>query len=223
MKTTPSPLRPLAIFQAILTAFMLLAPGFCLAAAAPVPAPTAAPKAAQTATVKPHVLAPTEEINISVEGEPELLKKVAIDEKGEVDLYLIGKIKVAGLTVEQANLAIQDRYKTRRFLRNPKVSMSLERQVIHTVTVLGQVKKTGKIIIPSDQDVTIVDVIILVDGFVPELARQSGVTVTRILEDGTQKRYEDIDVGSMLTGKKDRKDALIILPGDIINVPTRIF
>jgi translation initiation factor IF-1 len=49
------------------------------------------------------------------------------------------------------------------------------------------------------------------------------VKVTRILEDGTQKTWDGIDVGALLKGKKERKDALVILPGDIINVPMRAF
>lgn len=220
MKTTVPHLRLPAIFRAVLTALLLVAPGLCLAAAAPVPTP-AAP--APVAAIKPHVLAATEKINVSVEGEPEANRIVTIDEKGEVDLYLIRKIKLGGLSVELASRAIEKAYVDGLFLRRPKVSIAIEQQVIQTVMVLGQVKKSGNIVIPSDRVVDIVDVIGLADGF-NDLAKESGVKVTRILEDGlTQKTWDNIDVGAYQQGKKPRKEALVILPGDIINVPMRIF
>ena len=109
----------------------------------------------------------------------------------------------------------------RSFLRNPRVSITVESAVTRTVTVVGQVKKTGKIVIPPDQDVDILDVIINADGF-NDVARSNAVTVTRIMPDGTTKKWE-VDVDAFLKGKKDRKEALIILPDDIINVPMRVF
>ena len=140
-----------------------------------------------------------------------------------MDLYLIRKIKLGGLTAEQASRAIEKSYLDGLFLRRPKVSITIETQVIQTVMVLGQVKKSGNLILPSDRVVDIVDVIGLADGF-NDLAKESGVKVTRIMEDGvTQKTWDNIDVGAYMQGKKPRKDALVIQPGDIINVPMRMF
>jgi polysaccharide export outer membrane protein len=222
MKASAPRFHPLSPLRALLAAALFAIPAWCPGAAAPAGAPAGEAKAAAPAKTKPHVLAPTEQINVSIENEPDLQKLVAIDEKGEVDLNLIRKIKLAGLTVEQACRAIEKAYVDGLFLRRPKASITVERPLIHTVTVLGQVKKTGKLALPPEQEVDIVDVIILADGF-QDVARESAVKVTRILEDGTQKNWDDIDVGAMLKGKKDRKDALVILPGDIINVPMRIF
>jgi protein involved in polysaccharide export with SLBB domain len=221
MKTNDSSLSSGSFSRIVLAAALLALPatGFAGAAAA---APKDEAKGAKAGTVKAHVLAPTERINVSVEGEQDLQKLVALDDKGEADLGLIRKIKLGGLTVDQAARAIEKAYIDGLFLRRPKVSLTVESQVVQTVTVLGQVKQSGKIVIPSDQDVDIVDVIIAAQGF-NELARESAVKVTRILEDGTQKTWDNIDVGAFLNGKKERKDALVILPGDIINVPMRIF
>lgn len=220
MKNTAPHFRSSAIFLALLTALLLAAPGLCLAAAAPAPAPAAPPPAP---VIKPHVLAATEKINVMIEGEPEANRAVTLDEKGEVDLYLIRKIKLGGLTAEQASRAIEKSYLDGLFLRRPKVSITIETQVIQTVMVLGQVKKSGNLILPSDRVVDIVDVIGLADGF-NDLAKESGVKVTRIMEDGvTQKTWDNIDVGAYMQGKKARKDALVIQPGDIINVPMRMF
>lgn len=219
MKNSIPHLRPSAIFRALLTTLLLAAPGLCLAAAAPAPAPAATPPAP---LIKPHVLAATEKINVIVEGESDATRAVTLDEKGEVDLYLIRKIKLGGLSVEQASRAIEKAYMDGLFLRKPKVSITVETQVIQTVTVLGQVKKAGNLVIPSDRVVDIVDVIALADGF-NDLAKESGVKVIRVLEDGTTKTWSDIDVGAMQVGKKPRKDALVILPGDTISVPMRIF
>lgn len=221
MKTNVPHFRPGAVLRALLTALLFAAPGLCLAAAAPAAAPAPA-AAAPAPVIKPHLLAPTEKINVIVEGESDANRAVTLDEKGEVDLYLIRKIKLGGLTVEQASRAIEKAYVDGYFLRRPKVSITIEQQVIQTVTVLGQVKKSGNIVIPSDRVVDIVDVIVLAEGF-NDLAKESGVKVIRVLEDGTTKTWDNIDVGAYQQGKKPRKDALPILPGDTISVPMRIF
>lgn len=205
----------------VLLAGLLAAPLPGFAAAAPTaPAPAEAKSA--PSNLRAHILAPSERITVNVENEDKCRRSPVIDDRGQVDLYLIGKITVGGLTVDQAARAIEKAYIDGLYLRRPKVSIVIESQVIRTVTVLGQVKNQGKIVIPTDQDVNILDVILLAGGF-SEIANGSNVMVTRILPDGSKKIWDDIDVEAMYKGKKDIKDALVILPDDIINVKTRLF
>lgn len=198
----------------------LLASPVPVVAAAADPAPADAQAAASN--LRPHVLAATEKITVSIENEPDCQRTVIIDDKGQVDLYLIGKITVAGLTTDQAAKVIEKAYIDGLYLRRPKATLFIESQVIRTVTVLGAVKNAGRIVIPTDRDVNILDVILLAGGF-SEIANGKNVMVARILPDGTRKSFEDINVEAMSKGQKDLKDALIILPDDIINVKTRIF
>jgi polysaccharide export outer membrane protein len=90
------------------------------------------------------------------------------------------------------------------------------------VTVLGQVRKSGNIVLPSDRSVDVVDVILLADGFT-DVAKATAVKVSRVMPDGTRKTWDDIDVDAFLRGRANRKDALVIQPGDIVNVPMRMF
>ena len=88
--------------------------------------------------------------------------------------------------------------------------------------VMGQVKKTGTIQLPLDRSINVADLIALAGGFT-DSAKQSGVKVTRIMRNGPSKTWDNLDVGAMMEGRVDRKDALVIQPGDMVNVPMRIF
>ena len=89
------------------------------------------------------------------------------------------------------------------------------------VSVLGSVNKAGRVEIPAGQTMTVVDVIAKAGGF-SRLANQRAVQLTRNLPDGTAKAFT-IDVQVILNGTMPITDAPTILPGDIVNVPERIF
>jgi polysaccharide export outer membrane protein len=214
--------RTLSLLSTVLLAGLLWAPVPGRAPAARAPTPPAETKTAAPSTLRAHILAPSEKITVSIENVPECQLTVVIDEKGQVDLRFIGKTTVGGLTTDQAARVIEKAYIDGLYLRRPKASVFIESQVVRTVTVLGAVKNQGKIVIPTDQDVTVLDVILAAGGFT-EIANENNVMVTRIMPDATRKIWENIDVEAMYKSKKDLKDALIIQPDDIINVKTRLF
>jgi polysaccharide export outer membrane protein len=65
-------------------------------------------------------------------------KYLIIDKLGEISLPLLGKQKVGGLTVREANLMLEGRYA--QFLKDPIIQL---RVLSHRVTVLGEVNKAG--------------------------------------------------------------------------------
>jgi polysaccharide export outer membrane protein len=213
----------------VIAAALLPSPGRAQAPAAATTRPAAAPPAGSSragttaaSKLRAHILQPTEKINVTVAPDPDLTRLVTIDEKGNVDLRLIGQIKVADLTIEDAEKAIAKAYVDGRFLRRPQVSIALEYQVRQTVRMTGQFKTTGDIQLPADTVVNIVDVVMLAGGFT-DVARSSAVSVTRVMPDGTQRTWEGIDVEGFIRGRRELKDALEILPNDMINVGVRAF
>lgn len=76
-----------------------------------------------------------------------------VDNNGEIELPLAGRIKVGGLTTTQARNAIAK--KAEQYYKNPVVNV---RMANFTITVLGEVGKPGQIIVPSEK-ISVLDAI----------------------------------------------------------------
>ncbi len=69
-----------------------------------------------------------------------------VDQKGEIELPLAGRIKVGGMTTSQARDAIAR--KAEQFYKSPVVNV---RFANFTITVLGEVNRPGQITVPSEK------------------------------------------------------------------------
>lgn len=209
MPTTPRLLRP-----ALISAVCLLG--------LPCRAPAADHHAANGGKSKAFIykLTASDRLRVVVFGEPELSAISRIDANGNINLYLVGDVHVAGLTVNQAQTTIEEAYHNGRYLRNPKVTVSVEEYAPRTVTVDGQVKNPGTVSLPVESTLTVYQAIMRAGGFT-DVAKGSAVTVTRVMPDGT-KRVFKVDVSSLIKGKDHSKkddNTLQLQPGDIIYVP----
>ncbi len=195
-----------------------------LAGAAAEPPPAGEPSApSESPRNFIYKLTPSDRIRIVVYGEPDLSTISRIDANGNVNLYLVGDVHVAGVTVNEAQKLIETAYHDGRFLRSPKVTVSVEDYAPRTVTVDGQVKNPGPISLPTESTLTVYQAIIRAGGFT-DIAKGSAVTVTRVLPDGAKKVFT-VDVDALIKGRdrgKANDDTLLLEPGDIIYVPERL-
>jgi polysaccharide biosynthesis/export protein len=76
-----------------------------------------------------------------------------VDQSGEIELPLAGRIKVGGLTTSQARDAIAKR--ASQYYKNPVVNVRFSN---FTITVLGEVGKPGQITVPSEK-ISVLDAI----------------------------------------------------------------
>jgi len=212
----------------ILLAATAIAPGLAVPgarAAEPQPANagTAAPAKPDTQSNFIYKLTNADRLRVVVYGEPDLATVSRIDARGNINLYLVGDVHVAGLTVNEAQKVVENTYRDGRFLRSPQVTISVEDYAPRTVTVDGQVKAPGPIPLPTESTLTVYQAIIRAGGFT-DVAKGAAVTVTRILPDGTRKTFT-VDVDSLIKGKGkagEQDDTLLLEPGDIIYVPERL-
>lgn len=110
-----------------------------------------------------------------------------IDQAGEIDFPVIGKIKIAGLSSEEVRVLLRERLSD--YLKDPIINIRLQN---YTVTVLGEVNKPGTYPIAGER-VTILKAL----GFAGDLTikgKRENVMVIRDL-DGT-KVYTRIDLTS---------------------------
>jgi polysaccharide biosynthesis/export protein len=212
---------------AAVAAFGLGASGLPLVAAqtpaAPAETPVKAENKADTKSNFIYRLTNTDRLRLVVYGEPDLSTISRIDARGNVNLYLVGDVHVAGCTVNEAQKIVEAAYRDGRFLRTPQVTISVEDYAPRTVTVDGSVKSPGSVPLPTESTLTVYQAIIRAGGFT-DIAKGTAVTVTRILPDGTKKVFT-IDVDSLIKGKgrvREQDDTLLLEPGDIIYVPERL-
>jgi polysaccharide biosynthesis/export protein len=171
-----------------------------------------------------HKLQLADRVRVSVYQEPDLDTIARIDARGVVNLQLVGALSIGGMTISEAQAAIERAYRDGRFLRNPQVTVSVEEYAPRMVSVLGAVRQAGQYALPTESTFTVVEVITKAGG-ISDIGRGTAVSVTRVMPDGT-KRVFTVDVDNVIKGKRgDAKiedNTLLLQPGDIVYVPERL-
>jgi protein involved in polysaccharide export with SLBB domain len=151
---------------------------------------------------------------VRVYGEPDLSGTYRVGAEGTITFPLAGVIAVSGLDPQKLAHAIETKLKD-GILRNPQVTVMVKEQNSKKIHIIGQVSKPGTI--TYTPSMSVVEAITLSGGFTP-LAAKNDTTVTRY-ETGTKTiikaPVDDIGQG--------RAQNVYLRPGDIINVPERIF
>ena len=170
-----------------------------------------------------HTLALADRIRVAVYQEDDLTSMTRIDARGRINLPLIGEIAVGGMTVVEAQTAIENAYKDGRFLRNPQVTVNVEEYAPREVSIQGQIRNPGRYTLPIESTFTVVELVTKAGG-ITDIGKGTAVSVTRVLPDGSKKVFV-IDVDNVIKGRKDQKNddnTLLLLPGDIVYVPERL-
>ena len=164
-----------------------------------------------------YVLKVSDVIEIDVYQEGDLNKSVRIEGDGTVSLALVGKVKLAGMTVEEGKSLITDLY-NRDYLVDPQISLlvvSFSPKVLH---ILGSVGRPGVVEIPPDRDLTLTEALSKVGG-VTRMGNPRAIKIKRVDQNG---RTRQMDVNfSKIVQDSDVKD-LVLNEGDTIWVPERI-
>ncbi len=82
-------------------------------------------------------------IDLKVLDVPELSQSVRVDDVGNATFLLIGRVHLGGLTSEQSQDLIADRYTKADFLVNPKIAVFIREYATQGVSVYGEVFKPG--------------------------------------------------------------------------------
>lgn len=117
---------------------------------------TIVPFAAGAQTQTPAVTKPIDsssrintgdQLNVQVFGEPTLSQVVTVQDDGDIQYPLIGRVQVGGKTPSQAADAIKTALLS--YVRHPIVTVALAQEGQNNVLVLGNVKTPGKYIVRS--------------------------------------------------------------------------
>jgi polysaccharide biosynthesis/export protein len=145
-------------------------------------------------TFEPLLAAPFNLINPQVGGAGignaggSPLTSYIIDENGEIEYPVLGKIKLQGLTVTEAKVVIAEKLKV--YLNEPTINMRL---TSFRVSVLGEVKLPSTFIVENDR-LTILEAIGRV-GDITEYGNRTNVLVVR--EQNGYREYGELNLQSV--------------------------
>ena len=166
----------------------------------------------------------TDKISITVVGEGDLaVGGKRVDANGNVNLALIGEVHISGLSVSQAQSAIEAAYREGRILRNPQVTINIEEYAPRTVSISGMVRSPSTYSLPPETTMTIKELVLKAGGFT-ETANGNKVRVSRTMPDGTAKIFT-LNVDAVLKGRQTGQSAdnsFVLEPDDIVYVPEKI-
>ena len=84
-----------------------------------------------------------DDLDVSVYGVPEMSQHVRVGTSGEVNLPLVGRIPIAGLSSEEAQAEIEKRLIDGGFVKNPHVTVYVKDYTTEEVSIVGEVNKPG--------------------------------------------------------------------------------
>lgn len=88
-------------------------------------------------------IGPGDLLEVRVYGAPELSGSLRVSGLGDISMPLIGSVKIAGLTAEQAQSQVQQRFLSGGFLRDPQVNILIKEFATQGISVLGEVVHPG--------------------------------------------------------------------------------
>ncbi len=167
----------------------------------PIPSPQEQPTSGQTSEVsRALLLGAGDLLDVRVFDTPDLSGKFRVDNLSEISLPVGGTIKVLGLTAEQVQVAIEDRFRQQDILHHPHVEVFVLEYATQGVTVMGEVKLPG--VYPLLGKHTVLDFISLAGGVTSSASKtvilthqhSPGQVVTVDLSSSAQSQQQDFEV-----------------------------
>ncbi len=165
-----------------------------------------------------YKLRPLDLIEVRVFQEQDLTRIVRIVADGTIDMPLIGRIEIVGLTVPQAQEKIKALY-DKDYLVNSQISIYITEYSPRRVHVMGMVLSPGEVRFPNEETMTFTKALASVGGVAPK-GDSRNIKLKRTLPDGSSKTYV-LDLKDIM---RDPKSADILLEeGDLIYVEENIW
>ncbi len=160
-------------------------------------------------TVTPRIhIGPGDLLEVKVFNAPEMTQTVRVDDVGNATLSLIGQVHLVGMTTEESQQFLAEKYTEMDFFLHPQVFVMIQEYSTQGASILGEVAKPG--VYPVLGNRTLLDMI----------SAAGGLTPTASTEVTIQRRGD----GSILSAKvsRDPRESLWgdveVQPGDKVIV-----
>ena len=168
---------------------------------------------APTGIGKDYRVGPNDLLEVEILDLDNFKRTVRVNAAGAITLPLIGAAVVAGLTAQQVESHVAERY-AEKYLQNPQVSVFIKEFTTERITVDGAVVKPG--IYPLTGQITLLRALALAGGF-GQIANSTEVMLFRVNEKG-EREVATFDVDQIRAGKSDdpaiKGDDLIVVRRD---------
>lgn len=153
---------------------------------------------------------PNDLLEFDVYGVPGMKRDVRVNASGLISLPLIGPVPVAGLTGQQAETLIAERYAD-KYLQNPQVSLFIKEFTTQRITIEGAVLKPG--IYPVNGQLSLLRALALAGGYA-QYAELKEIMLYRYGPDG-QRQVLTFDLEKVRAGETMDPE---VLPDDVVVV-----
>jgi len=160
-------------------------------------------------------LGPGDTFSVRVYGEEALTGAHQVAPDGTINFPLLGAVQVNGLEPTEVATEIQAELVERDLLRNPHVSVYVEKYASKRVSVVGAVANAGTF--PLQPGMTVVQAISMAGGFSSLADRDATVLTRRVGKELVRYRVPVARV------TKGQAEDIEVAAGDIIFVPERLF
>lgn len=175
------------------------------------------PAAAQDEIASEYRIGPGDLLEVSVFGLDEFDRTVRVLRDGSISLPLLGGVRVAEMTLQEAESTIAGLLSERQLVNDPQVSFFVQEYVSRGVSVQGAVNKPG--VYQMIQQRTLLEILGEAGGLTGGENDRAGqqIFVIRKSADGTQQRIEVNAEQLVSQGRADLNIPLV--PGDVVLVP----
>lgn len=158
-------------------------------------------------------LGPKDLIEIRIFEEPTLNGSHRVADDGSIQVPLIGRLDVAGLTIGDLTRDVASRLEE-NYLQHATVTVEILELRSKPISVIGAVEKPGNLEIRGR--LTLLEALTAAGGLLPE--HGDFLQVVRTADNGLTAQL-DIDVDGLLSGRSSSAN-IPIFPNDLIRVPT---
>jgi polysaccharide export outer membrane protein len=109
-----------------------------------------------------YEIGPGDELEITIVGGTDEPLAIKVSGSGNISIPLAGSLTAAGLTAEQLEVAIADRFRERELIRNPEVLVFIAQYEARTIYALGEVDRPGEYAVSFQT--TLMDLIFMAGG-----------------------------------------------------------
>lgn len=160
-----------------------------------------------------YQIGPGDQLQITVYNEPDLSKAYAVTAEGDVSLALAGRVRAAGLSVQQLEQELNRRFA--EYLVRPQVTVAVQ-HFRQRFSVLGEVQKPGAY--QLEKRTTVLEAISIAGGLTPKAAPNR----TRVIRTGGGREVTvQVPVGDIMRGEQARD--IVVEPNDKVVVPESFF
>ena len=166
-----------------------------------------------------YLIKPGDKVNIKIFPDDQYIRggQFEVTPEGNVTLPLIGKVTIAGKTINQASEDLS-KIIDKDYIISPEVVIEILGYKLETFVILGQVQKPGTFNMPSGpQNFTFLQAVSMAGGF-SQVANIKKVKIIRQI-DG-QRKIIRINAESIIGGESED---IKIEPGDVIHVSESLF